>query len=337
MAKGGMGIKGLRNAASVGFAALALLVSFTPATDAAEAAPATSDSAPVAIAAANTRSHPASHAGAVAPSLDDPSAVDWSQVESGNCLVVRAGWGFRACAKGDPKGYWRVGLIGDSHMRQYFAPLDILAKRYHWQVTYISKSACTVADWQLFPHNRAEPSCWDWNHKLADYFTNNPQFDLVINSNSAFVSNGDPAMAAAFKATVESQVSRGTKWLVISDNPKPALDFQACIAKNGSKAQQACALPYAKAMVPTDVLPAAVSSLPQVQVADFKKTFCPNLCPAVINGVQVYRDFSHISSNFARTMLPQLDSVIPEEFKHKPVSNETFAPIMSVSKLVSGL
>jgi hypothetical protein len=337
MAKGGMRNKGLRNSASVGLVALLMLVGLNPATDAAEAA--TGASEPVSFVLSATQKSHTSSGGQqkILPSLDDPSAIDWSQVESGNCLVVKDGWGFRACAKGDPKGYWRVGLIGDSHMRQYFAPLDILAKRYHWQVTYISKSACTVADWQLFPHNRAEPSCWDWNHKLADYFANNPQFDLVINSNSAFVSNGDPAMAAAFKATVESQISRGTQWLVISDNPKPSLDFQTCIAKSGKRAQQLCALPYAKAMVPTDVLPGAVSSLPQVQVADFRSTFCPNLCPAVINGVQVYRDFSHISSNFAKTMLPQLDAVIPESFKHKPVSSETFAPIMSVGKLVSGL
>jgi hypothetical protein len=29
--------------------------------------------------------------------------------------------------------------------------------------------------------------------------------------------------------------------------------------------------------------------------------------------------------------------VIPDQFKHKPVESQTFAPIMSVGKLVSGL
>jgi len=269
--------------------------------------------------------------------VDSPAAVDWSQVENGNCLVVRAGWGFRACAKGDPNGYWNVGLIGDSHMRQYFAPLDVLAKRYHWKITYISKSACTVADWQLFPKNRAEPSCWDWNKHLGEYFASHEKFDLVINSNSAFVSVADPKMADAYRATVQSQIERGTQWMVISDNPKPAQNFVSCIAAHGKKAQQDCALPYSKAMVPVDVLPAAVQSIPGVHVADFRKDFCPNLCPPIINGVVVYRDFSHLSSNFVKTMLPQIDAAIPAQFKAKPVETSWFPPTMSVGELVAGL
>ena len=317
-----MGKKGFKLALSTGLTALLMLVAFTPASPAD---------------AVDNAAHRAPKTAAVAKSAaNDPNAIDWSTVESGNCLVVKAGWGFRACAKGDPNGYWRVAFIGDSHMRQYFAPLDILAKRYHWKVTYISKSACTVGDWKLFPHNLAEPSCWDWNHKLADYLSTQEPFDLVVNSNSAFVSFGNAQMADAYRTLVESQLARGTHWLVISDNPKPAADFTTCIAKNGATAQQACALPYAKAMVPVDVLPAAVRALPNVTVADFRSEFCPSLCPAVINRVQVYRDYSHLSSNFAKTLLPNLDAVIPQEFKQKPVSKIEFAPMISADQLVGG-
>lgn len=315
-----MGKRGFQLAISAGLSALLMLVALSPA----EAQDALAAKSPKPVTDATN-------------ALNDPNTVDWSSVESGNCLVTKAGWGFKSCAKGDPNGYWRVAFIGDSHMRQYFAPLDILAKRYHWKVSYISKSACTVADWKLFPHDLAEPSCWDWNHKLADYLAAQEPYDLIVNSNSAFVSFASAKMAAAYKSMVQSQVSRGTHWLVISDNPKPSLDFTNCIAKSGTAAQQDCALPYAKAMTPVDVLPGAVSALPNVTIADFRSEFCPSLCPAVINRVQVYRDYSHLSSSFAKTLLPNLDTVIPAQFKQKPTGRPTFAPIISVRQLVRGL
>jgi hypothetical protein len=267
----------------------------------------------------------------------DWSSVDWSSVESGNCLIVKDRFGFRACDRGDAKGYWRVAFVGDSHMRQYFAPLDILAHKYHWQVKYISKSACTVANHLQFPEDLGSDSCRDWNRQLEEYFAKNKPFDLIVNSNSAFVSQNDPRMALAFRTTVQSQTNRGTQWLLISDNPKPTPDFQACIKANGAKAAQVCQIPYSKAMVPADILPKAVGSHPGVHVADFRKEFCPNNCPAVIKGVTVYRDFSHISSSFAKTLLPDLDASIPAVFKHKPRGKFWFAPELTVSQLISQL
>jgi hypothetical protein len=254
-------------------------------------------------------------------SSDDPSKVDWSIVENGNCLVVKDGWGFKACTKGDTSGPWNVAFIGDSHMRQYFTPLDVLAFRYHWKVTYISKSACPVANHDLYPIQRyPDYSCRSWNRSLERYLKSKPPFDLVVNSNSAFDSHGNIEMARAFKNTVLSQTTRGTKWLVISDNPKPQPNFQKCIADNPAKAEHVCRIPYSKAMKPADVLPRAVHAIAGVTVADFRATYCPHMCPAVINGITVYRDYSHISKEWSKQMLGKLDAAVPSEFKSAPTT-----------------
>ncbi|MEN9714798.1 MAG: hypothetical protein RJA35_265 [Actinomycetota bacterium] len=271
---------------------------------------------------------------------DNQNDISWGSVESGNCLVTLHNWGFKACTKGVDPGIWRVAFIGDSHMRQYFAPLDVLAHRYKWHVKYISKSACTVGDWQTYPHNRNTPSCWDWNRRLQKYLAGNPPFDLIVNSNSAFDSQADPAMAAAYKKLVVSQLQRGTQWLVISDNPKPANGFENCIAKDVKTAEFRCRTPYSVSMKPVDILPRTIHALPGVTVADFRTTYCPHECPAFMRGVKVYRDFSHISDVFARTMLPELDAVIPDKFKNiERIAIDKravrFDPVMKVSTLLT--
>ena len=265
---------------------------------------------------------------AISPALaydDRPQFVDWSKVESGECLVAKNVWGFKACLKGDKNGYWNVGFIGDSHMRQYFPPLDILAQRYHWKVTYISKSACTVGDWATNPIGKRRPSCGSWNRHLQKYLRTHPAFDLIVNSNSSLVSHGNKSQAKAYRTLVQSQLNRGTSWLVIKDNPKPKADFLQCIAAAKAKAQSLCTRSLTEALDPPDILPAAISDLPRVHVADFQRYICPkDICPAVIHGVQVYRDFSHLSKNFSQMLFRHVDMAIPDVFKHKPKRNSPY-------------
>lgn len=241
--------------------------------------------------------------------------VPWDQLDSGNCLVTKDNFGFTACPKGDLAGSITVGLIGDSHMRQYFAPLDYLAYKYHWHLTYISKSACPVADPSLFPAGVSSASCKDWNGRLVKYLAEQPPFDLIVNSNSSLVTHGNKLIGAAFAKTVQSQTARGTIWLSIRDNPKPKNDFLACIAKNVANAAVACARPRAQALTPPDVLVPAIKGLPNVVIADFTNAFCKAVCPPVIQNTVVYRDHSHISSNFARKLFHHLEDSIPARFK----------------------
>ena len=243
------------------------------------------------------------------------AGVDFTPPDSGDCLVSHDKYGFKACEKGDPNGTIRVGFIGDSHTRQYFTPIDNLAHKYHWKLTMISKSACPIANSSIFPTSVTSDTCKDWNSRLEKYFTTIEPFDLIINSNSSGVTHGDPAVAAAYAMTAKTQLARGTKWFVIKDNPKPMDNFIPCIIAAGANAALACANSREAAMYPVDLLPGAIANLPGVTVANFTDVFCHRVCPALIHGVMVYRDRSHITSKFSRLMQPKLDAVIPVEFK----------------------
>ena len=237
--------------------------------------------------------------------------------EKPDCKVSREGAGFLTCQKGDQKGPLRVAFIGDSHTRQWFMPLDSLAFKYHWDVTLISKSACTLLDPAKYPANYTHFTCKGWNQQLLNYLAAQKPFDLIINSNSTLVTQGRSDAAAAFKAMVQKLTANGhTKFVLIHDTPKPDPNFVSCIETWMKSASTKCAIPRSSGLTPPDVLPQAVAGMANVSVIDLTDSFC-NLksCSPLHGNIVVYRDNSHITSTWAKYLEPQLDSQIPAEFK----------------------
>jgi peptidoglycan/LPS O-acetylase OafA/YrhL len=236
--------------------------------------------------------------------------------DSGDCKVGRSEDRFFTCQKGDPNGKIRVALIGDSHTRQWFVPVDDLAYKYHWNLTMISKSACTVLDPALYPDGYTDKTCKGWNQNLEAYLAKTKPFDLVINSNSSLVTQGRSDVAKAFASEVAKITAKGTKFFLIHDTPKPKQNFIPCIEQFGAKAASACALPRSAGLTPADPLPAAVKGHANVVVADFTNLFCSQTsCPPVKGNIIVYRDNSHITTTWAKHLEPALDAKIPAEFK----------------------
>ena len=235
--------------------------------------------------------------------------------ESGDCKVSREEAKFFTCQKGDPKGTIRVALIGDSHTREWFVPVDNLAFKYHWNLTMISKSACTLVDPSMYPPNLTHYTCKGWNQDLESYLASQPPFDLIINSNSSLVTQGRADVGAAFASEVKKITARGTKFFLIHDTPKPKENFIPCIEMYGAQAAFRCSLPVSGGLTPHDPMPAAVKGMKNVIVADFTKLFCGATCSPVIDKIIVYRDNSHITSTWAKHLQPQLEAKIPAEFK----------------------
>ena len=242
---------------------------------------------------------------------------DKPQVEEGNFVVRLNKPGFIVSEFGDIESQISIALIGDSHARQYFDPMLALANRLNFRLDVISKTACPVqdpADYQLGADG-GNLYCKEWNQELSNYLAR-VNYDLLITSNSSLIHDGKRAPTRSFVSAVESWQAFGHKVLVIRDNPKPNVkdevsDFRYCIEQYPLEAAERCGTALDEAMFPPDSFYTESIKLPGVIGLDLTDVYCQgDWCPAVINKVIVYRDGSHLSATFSKTLEDELEQAL---------------------------
>ena len=246
------------------------------------------------------------------------AAKDTPPHELGECHATPTSTAFTHCEIGvlETQAKHHVLLVGDSHTRQYTAPIVALARKYRWSITLVSKSACPIMDPDIFPRGLSYESCPNWNRDFIKYLEGHKKFELAITSSSSFVTGGYPGAGASFKSAIEKLfLNKGTPILVIRDNPKPRKSYLACIESAGPTAAKDCQVSRDAGLKPHDGLYDAVKDSRGVIPADFTDFYCSDVCSPVINGMIVYRDNSHITNTFAVTLQPAIDALIPKEFK----------------------
>jgi hypothetical protein len=101
-----------------------------------------------------------------------------------------------------------------------------------------------------------------------------------------------------------------TRIMVIRDNPSVALDTNACVEQAMTRrkpAGPACALPRREALDPDPAAEAARRTGGRVSLLDLTPFFCDRrLCYPVIGGVLVYKDTTHLTGLYAKTLGPYL-------------------------------
>lgn len=232
-----------------------------------------------------------------------------------HCLASKTSADLNHCVAGVANGHIHVAVIGDSHSRQYWLVLEEMAQKYDWQLTLISKSACPLQDSATYAVPLTHSSCKKWNVKLGDYLKQTAPFDLIINSNASFYTDGNAAVSASYRKLVETQTSRGEFWLLIKDNPKPMKDIAACLVSARGNAAEDCAVPRGDALSPKDALPEAIKGLPSTAVVDPTDLFCDDFCKPVIDNQLQYRDFSHLSWRASQRVAPLIEAAVPARLK----------------------
>lgn len=201
------------------------------------------------------------------------------------------------CEYGDAQGSKLAVLFGDSHAAQWFPTLNSISKAHHWKLVVLTKSSCPAVD-VLLPDNGAfrNRPCKVWrNNSLARIAAIKPY--VVFTSN--FDHYQPPANIKKYSkwwadgyALLASEILHTQYLVAIADTPLPRQDMPSCLS---SSAISACTA------LPSSPLP----PLAKVQVIDPKLWFCNgNQCPAILRGVPVYRDGTHMSVKFGLALVP---------------------------------
>jgi SGNH domain (fused to AT3 domains) len=152
---------------------------------------------------------------------------------------------------------------------------------------------------------------------IPGWFDAHPEVGTVFVSDQPtppIVPRGHSILAAqvgAYIAVWNALPSTVHHIVVIRDNPYTHGDVIACVEEataHHEDAGQRCAVPRDVAL---KVDPAAIAAeqlhSPRVQVIDMTPFFCDaQLCPAVIGGVLVYRDATHLTRAYATSLGPYL-------------------------------
>ncbi|MFD1214777.1 acyltransferase family protein, partial [Arthrobacter sp. GCM10027362] len=217
----------------------------------------------------------------------------------------------------------RIALVGNSHAGQWLPALQELAGRRNLTITTFLLSRCNVTDAALELRSEQKTrNCLDYGRWVMER-TKGDQFDLVITSarQSVPIAGGSwkdteaPAVAG-YESYLAKWAAAGTNVLVIKDPPYPGRQIRSipdCLAENAGRISACDGTPASWHWM--DPLTKAVDRLssPRITAVDLDKYFCAaNRCPAVIGSVLVYRDGSHLTATYARSLAPYLDRPIRE-------------------------
>ncbi|MGW5556748.1 acyltransferase family protein [Micromonospora sp. NPDC003944] len=242
---------------------------------------------------------------------------DLPDVYRDDCVTQAQDASLRSCTYGDRNSTVEVALAGDSHAAHWVPALQVIAAERGWRlVTYI-KTTCSFLTAPISIAGRSDHSCTEWNRNLRRALTGERRPRLLIVSSVTqipLVGGSTPppgpatadAQTAALSQTWSELTGAGLPLVVIRDTPSFTVDMAECVSAHRERLTT-CAQPRQRALAWGIPQERAAAALPAVRLANLNDVICPSeRCPAVVDGLLVYRDAHHLTATYARSLAPRL-------------------------------
>lgn len=216
-----------------------------------------------------------------------------------------------ACRYGASGAHDRIVLIGDSHAGQWFAAVNELASRRGWAVEVLVKQGCplprlTVRSPQL---GRTYTECDSWRRQTLSRLAGEPRPRLIVAASLNRYTADARVLAQGWDNSLDRLVATGAPVAYLRDTPTFGRDVPTCVSGK-LKSWHRCAVTR-EAALPRDRLAEKLAHGPRqgVSVVDLTDALCPPgpRCPAVREGILLYRDGAHLTSTAATVLAPRLD------------------------------
>ncbi|MEV6236695.1 acyltransferase family protein [Lentzea sp. NPDC051838] len=202
----------------------------------------------------------------------------------------------------------RVVVVGDSHMQQYLAALEPIARQRNWQIISMLKGGCPFSTGSdRWPGDRG---CIQWNaDAAAEIRALRPDFVLANGSHNVRLGLTEDT-PAGFVEVWRKLADEGIKVLAVRDNPRYDYSPAACADAHGAGAPQCN--PLRAELLAADPPWASFGDLPSnVSFLDFSDYYCDDEhCPPIIGNVHVYLDDNHVTATYMRSMSPMVEQQI---------------------------
>ncbi|MFI5262464.1 MAG: SGNH hydrolase domain-containing protein, partial [Candidatus Limnocylindrales bacterium] len=239
-----------------------------------------------------------------------------NELRTDGCMALDAQTVPSRCVYGDPHGTFTVALVGDSHAADWFPPLEAIAGARGWRLVTYLKVRCPFVDMRVDSVNGGAEytACEAWDRAVvADLGATKPDLTLISMSRQALLPTLPAERTISAEAAAESRlVARlpGRVGLVV-DTPYDGVDIPLCLLAHRTDIR-ACDIPYAVAT--SDALglrEAAVAATTGAGLLDLGSDVCPgDPCLPLAGKVLIFRDISHLTATFSRTLTDRLAALI---------------------------
>lgn len=216
------------------------------------------------------------------------------------CVV--GGENVNLCTNSVPDGSKKIVILGSSHAHVLNTPVTMMAEKYHWSVSSLTKGWCPLT---TDTSSGITDECREFNEQnLQDVLDAKP--DLVVTT--ATRTSADPAVPEVLDDSWINEVAKlnaaGIPVIAVRDTPRMPVFVPACLEENPGDPGP-CGGRKADNFSPEFPTDAVANQLPETRFLDFTRYFCPDeSCPAVIGNVVVYKDDNHVTRSYMMTLAP---------------------------------
>lgn len=243
------------------------------------------------------------------------------------------------CDIGDPEGKVEAVVLGDSKILQYYEALDVVGQSLGWKIRVGTMSSCPFAEALLQKNGKFRWDCAAFRDSVMEQLQDSPP-DVVITSQyaprgilhertgaDALQPPDQPDRGGTRKEMIKGLVqvwtkldSLGAAILVVLDNPRPpksVMPIYDCLLQH-PRDQTQCAFDRDRGRRSSaeGVQREAAKRFPRAQIVDLGDYICPaEKCAPVIGDILVYRQSTHLTNTYARSLAPVLERKLERAYK----------------------
>lgn len=212
------------------------------------------------------------------------------------------------CSLGPEAGYDKhLIAVGDSHNNTLIGAYESIAEQNNWRIDVAGHEGGYWTTEEL-EQNTVEGTnaCSDWREAVTNRIAATSEIDGIVVTRFSGHEDEDEVGVAAMAEAWAQRADESIPVIAIRDNPHLLSSTVACIEEDPDTANDRCSRPIDEALI-DDGLARAVERDANARLVDMTPFYCSDdRCLAVIGGVIVYRDGTHLTATYASSLAPYL-------------------------------